>query len=75
MKVHMIIKAFNNGASVVSKIFSSKAKAEKYLQEDLDVYKLDGYDVSRQNFGKETNCMIQKGGTQMWFTIKSKEVE
>jgi hypothetical protein len=75
MKVHMIIKAFNNGASVVSKVFSSKVKAEKYLQEDLDVYKLNGYDVSCQTFGKEIDWMVQKGGTRMWFTIKSKEVE
>jgi hypothetical protein len=75
MKVHMIIKSFNNGASVVSKVFSSKAKADKYLQDDLDVYKLDGYAVSSETFGKEIDWMVQKGATQMWFTIKSKEVE
>jgi hypothetical protein len=75
MKVHMIIKSFNNGASVVSKVFSSKAKADKYLQDDLDVYKLDGSAVSSETFGKEIDWMVQKGATQMWFTIKSKEVE
>jgi hypothetical protein len=75
MKVHMIIKAFNNGASVVYKVFSSKVKAEKYLQDDLDVYKLDGYAVSSETFGKEIDWMVQKGSTKMWFTIKSKEVE
>ena len=62
MKAHIITKTYDNNSTVVDRVFSSKKKAEKWLEKDLETYRLDGY---------TTQWMLGRGYLEQWEVFKN----
>ena len=77
MKAHIITKTYDNGATVVDRVFSSLKKAENHLDKDLELYRADGYTtVWSLGRGYISQWEVFKNSDRKYiFRIESVEVE
>ena len=77
MKVHIITKTYDNNSTVVDRVFSSRVKAENWLEKDVETYIADGY-THKWYLGRgyEKHHEILKDGVRKYiYRIESVEVE
>lgn len=81
MKAHIITKTYDNNATVIDRVFSSRVKAEKWLEKNIETYIADGYQcfwflrcIPRR--GYERAFEILKDGVRKYiYRIESVEME
>ena len=77
MKVHIVTKTYDNGATIIDKVFSSRVKAETHLTKDLELYRADGYTTEWSlGRGYQKQWEVFKNGDRRYiFRVESVEVE